>query len=286
MALPSTGPLSGDQIDNEFPDSVDGGRPMKLSEYRGVAASKNGTDYTLPASPNSISYSDFRGVSYTNIVQVWVVGGGGGGSNSSPGGGGGAGRIESGTFNLSPGSSYSVSIGGGGGAGSGGGSSSFGTLLTASGGTGGSGSTGGTSNFPGSSSSIPVEAGGGGGTTSPGVTPIRPGADGYGGAGTTIQFNHNNGTFTKNVGGGGSGGKIDNLVGGCILNAGSGSDFGGGIGGWNRGACSGGVNGTGGGGGGNGRSGSASSGGSGVVIVRNITRGTFEEFTSNGTYTV
>jgi hypothetical protein len=123
MAIPNTGSLSGDQIDNEFPNSIDGGRPMKLSEYRGVRASKDGSVYNLPSAPNPIAYSDFRGVSYGYFIDVLIVGGGGGGGSAGPlnrqsGGGGGAGelRIIENIF-VVPGASYTVTIGRGGEAG-------------------------------------------------------------------------------------------------------------------------------------------------------------------------
>jgi hypothetical protein len=119
MALPTTGSLSGDQIDDEFPDSIDGGRPMSLSEYRGQRASKNGNLYTLPASPNSISYSDFRGVTAGYFIDVLIVGSGGNGGtpdgnnqgNSGGGGGGGFAQIVNSLFVI-PGVEYDLVVGG------------------------------------------------------------------------------------------------------------------------------------------------------------------------------
>jgi hypothetical protein len=125
MALPTTGPLSGKDINDEFPDSVDGGLPMQLSEYRGVRASKGGLSYTLPAAPNSIAYSDFRGVAYGYNIDILIVGGGGGGgggtgttdspSQNRSGGGGGAGglRIISNIFAI-PGDKFNIKVGKGG----------------------------------------------------------------------------------------------------------------------------------------------------------------------------
>jgi hypothetical protein len=118
MALPNDGTLSGDQIDTEFPNSIDGGRPMALSEYRGVRASRNGTLYTLPT--GQIAYSDFRGVSAGYYIDVLIVGGGGGGGTGGTldrqsGGGGGAGELK--IINqlfVIPGLSYTVTIGYGG----------------------------------------------------------------------------------------------------------------------------------------------------------------------------
>jgi hypothetical protein len=119
MALPNDGTLSGNQIDIEFPNSIDGGRPMALSEYRGVRASRNGTPYNLPASPNPIAYSDFRGVTAGYNIDVLIVGGGGGGGaagpgNSLSGGGGGGGEVRIITAFVIPGLSYHITIGYGG----------------------------------------------------------------------------------------------------------------------------------------------------------------------------
>jgi hypothetical protein len=119
MALPIDGELSGDDIDKEFPDSIDGGRPMKLSEYRGQRASKDGALYTLPAAPNSIAYSDFRGVSAGYFIDVLIVGSGGGGGtpdgndngNCGGGGGGGFAQIVNNLFVI-PGVDYAITVGG------------------------------------------------------------------------------------------------------------------------------------------------------------------------------
>jgi hypothetical protein len=87
-------------------------------------------------------------------VVMWGGGGGGGGgyesnlyTNATPGGGGGAGCYALNVLNVTPGSSYPVTIGSGGSAttlnlgqpGSSGSASSFGALMTANGGGGGSG---------------------------------------------------------------------------------------------------------------------------------------------------
>lgn len=115
MALPSTGPLSGGQIDGEFPNTVDGGTPMSLSEYRGVRISTG----NLPSSPNPISYSNFRGISYGYFIDILVVGGGGGGGapfgGLSAGGGGGGGFANSvNNLFVSSGQQFSVFVGRGG----------------------------------------------------------------------------------------------------------------------------------------------------------------------------
>jgi len=124
MALPTTGSLSGDQIDDEFPDNIDNGRPMSLSEYRGFNGIKDGIVYNLPTiSQNNptgkIAYSDFRGFAYGYFVDILVVGGGGGGGASrggrSAGGGGGGGYARSiNNLFVVPGSRYNIFVGRGG----------------------------------------------------------------------------------------------------------------------------------------------------------------------------
>jgi|TARA_R100001510_G_C7643190_1_gene200711 hypothetical protein len=68
MALPTSGPLSISQIENEF-----GGSGAKsLSEYYGAASG-------VPVSPNPLSISDFRGKSNVVTFTYELIGGGGGG---------------------------------------------------------------------------------------------------------------------------------------------------------------------------------------------------------------
>ncbi|MBR0653307.1 hypothetical protein GXW78_26880 [Roseomonas terrae] len=118
---------------------------------------------------------------YRIRCRVW--GGGGAGASSSsgnyPGGGGGSGGYGEGVYNVTPGSSITVTRGAGG-VGGNGGSSSFGSLLTASGGQFG---------VPGSAGG--VGAGGAGGAVS-GAQISVPGANGsggiyYGAAGGTVE---------------------------------------------------------------------------------------------------
>ncbi len=78
----------------------------------------------------------------TNVtrIEVEMWGGGGGGGSSSTGysgGGGGGGGYDLGVFAVTPGSSYTVTVGSGGNAGQAGGATSFGALMTASGGSAG-----------------------------------------------------------------------------------------------------------------------------------------------------
>lgn len=98
----------------------DRGRPISIVTFTG-----NGT-YTVPAKCSTI------------LVQI--VGGGGGSAGYCEAGG--AGGFAEGSFSVSPGTQYAVTIGGGGGgvgyyAGAGrGGTSSFGSLISATGGYG------------------------------------------------------------------------------------------------------------------------------------------------------
>jgi len=79
-------------------------------------------------------------------IRVRVLGAGGGGKNNGSGGGGGG--YCDGIFTVTPGASYTVTVGAGGTAGASptaGGTTSFGALLSATGGAaGGAGAAGGT----------------------------------------------------------------------------------------------------------------------------------------------
>ena len=133
-------------------------------------------------------------------VHVFVHGGGGGGGKGSNsgggGGGGGSGKMKSQTVSVTPGNTYSITIGAAGtgatmGSGGSGGATSFGSLLAADGGSGGDfGSSSGGNGGSGG-------AGGGGGG----------GYDGSGGSGGT-------GSHGGNGGNGGSG--SDRLSGGNV----------------------------------------------------------------------
>lgn len=180
---------------------------------------------TAAIAPSAIPTTQVFGASGTFTVpanvtrlRVTVVGGGGGGSAGwqtgtgqcgdpivySSGGGGGSGGTAIGVYSVTPGQTYSVTVGSGGtgsntGNGSAGTASSFGALLSATGGgagstfpSGGSGSSGVGSggnlrNFTGSSFDIPpFVMGSGGATTTAAVqfsvasTTLRPGANGGG----------------------------------------------------------------------------------------------------------
>ncbi len=208
------------------------------------------------------------------VVQVtYLVVAGGGGGNA---GGGGAGGLLTGTLNVNPGASLTVTVGGGGagtnvaGDAANGGNSVF-SSITATGGGGGSG--GGTAGAAGGSGGggFNATAGGAGtgGQGNNGGGSTVTGAGGGGGAGAV------GGAGGTNVGGNGGAGTSSSISGSAVTYAGGGGSFGtttagtGGSGGGGNGSATvGGGNGTtntGGGGGGGGTTGG--NGGSGIVIL-------------------
>jgi len=64
MTIPSDGQISAEQIDNEFPDEIDGGKPVEMSEYFGVET----TIGRLPSgvgTERTISFNNFKGVTFS-----------------------------------------------------------------------------------------------------------------------------------------------------------------------------------------------------------------------------
>ena len=225
---------------------------------------------------------------YTYSSTYLVIAGGGGGAGAAWSGGGGAGGYLTSTLALSPGTTYTVTVGGGGAGGgvgargTNGSNSVFSSITSTGGGGAGCGDSNGTLK-----DGLSGGSGGGGGSDGGSST-------GNGGSGTSGQGNAggNGGTdgatFRSGGGGGGAGavgGNISGLIGG---NGGSGSASsitgtsvtrgGGGAGAGNGtngtagsggggAAASAGTANTGGGGGGGIGSGSGGTGGSGVVIL-------------------
>jgi hypothetical protein len=230
---------------------------------------------------------------------TYLVVAGGGGAGASYAGGGGAGGLLSSTATLTPGTSYTITIGSGGAGNAtgstagasgtnsvltgiatsigGGGGAAAGTYNAASGGSGGGGSgaiatagsgTSGQGNTGGVGTSSPFYGGGGGGASAVGAA--ASGIGGAGGAGTASSIT---GTSLSYAGGGGGG----------TFGTGNGGNGGAGGGGGGAGATpgtggsNGGVSGTStaggnggpntGGGGGGGYTGTGGNGGSGVVII-------------------
>jgi hypothetical protein len=256
-------------------------------------------------------YLPFTNTSSNASANYLVVAGGGGGARGASGyqgGGGGAGGYLAGTFNLSSGASYAVTVGAGGSAGTGGGNGGSGTgstisVITTSGGGGGgynnanAGSAGGS--------------GGGGASSGSGSSAGGSGTSGQGNAGGT-------GIAVSPYGGGGGGGAgvagssgatsiggnglQSSISGSATYYAGGGGGYAGagGLGGGGAGNAPGvaGTANTGGGGGGAPSSFNGGAGGSGVVIVsyagsQAFTGGTvttsggntIHTFTSSGTLT-
>jgi len=231
-----------------------------------------------------------------SINYLIVAGGGGGGSNSA--GGGGAGGLVYGSSALTPGQTYTITVGGGG-AGGNGGAGTSGTFssfigVTAVGGGYGAGTGGYGGSGGGAGASLPVGigvpgqgnngavgqsdgstygVGGGGGGAGAAGTAASGGNGGAGGTGTAYSIT---GTPVYYAGGGGGAGD----------SRGSHSGAAGGLGGGGAGTTSAGVAGTagtGGGGGGGAFTPSApygfpaGAGGNGIVIL------SYQNFTQKGT---
>jgi len=193
----------------------------------------NSSTFTVPAGVYSIE------------VATW--GGGAGGDNNTSRGGGGGAFAGNDAIPVTPGTTYTITVGGGGTPGNNGGNSSFGALVVAAGAVGANGGT-----VAASTGAIRF-AGGNGGTSSG-----RGGAGGGGSAGYG--------------GTGGAGGDTNNDNGGLAGNAGSaGFGYAGGAGGAGGSRYYNGSNGSSPGGGGGERSSSngtsSGSGASGSVIV-------------------
>jgi hypothetical protein len=269
-----------------------------------VAALSAGTNYIIErfTSSGTTSWVAPQGVTQIDLL---VVGGGGGGGNRAAGGGGGGGFAETTNYTVTPGTSYSVTVGAGGAggassaanSGSSGGASSFllsGTGLVANGGgggkdhlTAGTGGIGGASGTATGTGAVTSKAGGaakgsgtcdtnwcgggGGGAGFAGSAAVTSGGNGGDGLASSITGS----SVTYAGGGGGGSGHYTKVSPG-----GSGGSGGGGDGGTGtttpcvpqNGVA--GTNGLGGGGGSAGycitpnTQGTGGTGGSGIVVVR------------------
>jgi len=233
----------------------------------------NAAGNSTPATSNSLGP-----VTSTYTASYLVVAGGGAGAygcGSQGGGGGGAGGMRESTYTVTPGTTYTITVGGGGsfsggpcGASSGTGSSiagisstvgggrggySYGCGIAQGGASGGSGGGGGRYCQPGGSGTSGegnaggANVGGGGG---------KGGGGGYGGNGGSGGFSSITGSSVGYAGGGGGGNGGSYCAASGGGSPGSGGGGGGGNGGTNKG---------GGGGGGGGNNGGQ--GGKGVVIL-------------------
>jgi hypothetical protein len=220
-----------------------------------LATNGNTLQFSGTAVPNGIQVFTSSGTfvvpaGITRIqVEAWGSGGGGGGSYSGTngsfaGGGGGSGGYGIQYYNVTPGGSYSVTVGSSGNssssgndstpatAGSAGSASSFGGMLVVNGGGGGSGATssangtGGAKPSPASGSAFPAGVGGGGngGIYSSGISiggqggsAFRGGTGAIGGPVGGFPYGHggNSGEGADgSLGAGGGGGGIGGYGGG------------------------------------------------------------------------
>ena len=268
--------------------------PNNISVYGGTSTSFSTvgtTSWTAPAGVTSIKY-------------LVVAGGGGGGSATTGvnmGGGGGAGGLLQGTLEVTPGSSYTVTIGSGGAANTNGGDSVLGTITATGGGYGArnvvgstapsnGGSGGGASayasnpgsgiagqGFSGGTSAGSNTAAGGGGSSEVGGSVSGGTVGGKGGDGTNLSISGSSVTYA----GGGGGGAYSGETGGA------GGSGGGGAGGSN---ATDGANATGygSGGGGAGQYGNTrigGSGSSGIVVISYGNSSTYDSMTDVPTLT-
>ncbi len=238
-------------------------------------------------------------------VRYLVVGGGGGGGgitnvNAGGAGGGGAGGYRAATgFAVTPGTSYTITVGAGGAgaacsggtctAGSNGGNSVFSSITATGGGRGGYvGNNVGTAGGSGGGGRLDTSGTGGAGTSGQGNNGGNGNATGNGGAGGGGASAGGGNANTNNTGGAGGAGTSNNITGTAVTYAGGGGGGGygaaGGAGGAGGGGSAPASRGAGGnatantGGGGGGATGSTATtahnggnGGSGVVVIRYTT---------------
>ncbi len=145
-----------------------------LSSFSQVVVVNPSSPWTVPAGVTSIK------------VEVWGGGGGGGGAWNNSGSGGGGGAYNVATFSVTPGHTFTITIGSGG---AGGSSFYFSTT---------NGAVGGTTSVSGVDGSVSA-VGGNGGTTGG----ANSGNNGNGGAG--IHSGGNGGSSSGNGAGGGGG---------------------------------------------------------------------------------
>jgi hypothetical protein len=184
-----------------------------FSTAGGVTYSQTGTyTFTVPACANQI------------CIEVWGAGGGGGYAGCYKAGGGGGGGYGQDCFTVTPGATYTVTVGAGGAsgatgtwsspcyqglAGSAGGNSSVGSLISANGGAGGGGSNG--TGGAGGSSTANINISGGNGMAVNCAS--RGGMGGNGGLGGAAGCG-NGGSGIAPGGGGAGGGTNQNSSGG------------------------------------------------------------------------
>ena len=255
--------------------------------------------YSVLAGPTpTLTNTSWTAPTGVTQVEVLVVGGGGGGGYNGGGGGGAGGLIYNAAYTVTPGTSYTVTVGAGGAPSSASvnvasvGSNSVFDALTASGGGGGnsrsatSGTTAGGSGGGGAAAGTGFANSAGSGVSGQGTnggagTPSDLGANAAGGGGGGAGVGGGSGTYI--LAGGGGNGLNFSITGAPTWYAGGGgggtcvngvNSAQGGLGGGGAGGIATNANGvtgtagTGGGGGGGNGSGTPGTGGSGVVIIR------------------
>lgn len=169
-----------------------------MAAYSGPEISNSGLVFNLDV-PNAKNFE-------LSSVQVLVVAGGGGGGANHAGGGGAGGLVYNSNFSVTPGTSYTVTVGAGGSkgtsyttqAGFDGSNSVFGSLTAIGGGGGGNRRDGGTAGIE---FGRPGGSGGGGGGQGTNDTPTSTG-----GAGTSGQgLSGGTASYHAGAGGGGAG---------------------------------------------------------------------------------
>ena len=165
----------------------------------------------LSASDGITHATRFVNFSLTFLInaEMLLVGGGGGGNDSAGGGGGGGGYVEDSSYDFSPGTAYTITVGTGGAVATAQGAvgSRGGNTSIASGGTDiyvatGGGGGGGVGNFTGSDLSTQLNGGSGGGAGRASDGPGLGLQASYGGKG----FGNDGGDDYSNEGAGGGGG--------------------------------------------------------------------------------
>ena len=276
--LPFSNTASTSTLGNDFSGNSNNWTTNNISLTTGTSiqtfSTTGTTSWTAPGGVTSVSY-------------LVVAGGGSGGAGNGGGGGGGAGGLLTGTLSVTPGNSYTVTVGAGGtGTGSApyrnsGGNSVFGSITATGGGGGGydgtypplTGGSGGGGNY----SSTAGAAGTSGQGFAGGSNTASSGAYGGGGGGGSSA---DGAVGTSSVGGTGGAGTASSISGSSVTYAGGGgggvndtSTVGSGAAGGGNGGANSGVGGnatanTGsGGGGGGGGSVAGGNGGSGIVIL-------------------
>jgi len=240
-------------------------------------------DTVIQTFTSSTSWTAPTGIT---AIRAVLVGGGGAATNRHGGGGGAGGMIDAPSVSVTPGTTYTITIGGGGAGSSGNGNNggdttAFGLIAVG----GGGGYFSGNSANGGSGGGAPYQGGSPGNGTQPSQSGLS-GQFGYGNRGGFSSGDAGGGgggagavggnAPNSSTNGNGGAGRATDISGSTVHYAGGGGGagrggYGGGSGGIGGGGSNPGGNGsanTGGGGGGNQDTGSGGNGGSGIVVIR------------------